>query len=37
LWDVGTKERLVLRNFKVWELGKCSMTLQVCSLHYMIQ
>ncbi|XP_062216167.1 protein TPR3-like isoform X2 [Phragmites australis] len=28
LWDVGTKERLVLRNFKVWELGKCSMALQ---------
>uniref|UniRef100_A0A453IHB3 CTLH domain-containing protein n=2 Tax=Aegilops tauschii subsp. strangulata TaxID=200361 RepID=A0A453IHB3_AEGTS len=28
LWDVGTKERLVVRNFKVWELGKCSMALQ---------
>ncbi|KAG1363245.1 protein TPR3 [Cocos nucifera] len=28
LWDVGTRERLVLRNFKVWELGACSMSLQ---------
>jgi len=28
LWDVGTKERLAVRNFKVWELGKCSMALQ---------
>ncbi|KAJ3695527.1 hypothetical protein LUZ60_000904 [Juncus effusus] len=28
LWDVGTSHRLVLRNFKVWELAKCSMTLQ---------
>ncbi|VAI07630.1 unnamed protein product [Triticum turgidum subsp. durum] len=28
LWDVGTKDRLVVRNFKVWELGKCSMALQ---------
>ncbi|XP_078150956.1 protein TPR3-like isoform X3 [Carex rostrata] len=28
LWDVGTRERLVLRNFKVWELSQCSMVLQ---------
>ncbi|CAL4921817.1 unnamed protein product [Urochloa decumbens] len=28
LWDVGTKDRLAVRNFKVWELSKCSMTLQ---------
>ncbi|XP_062210622.1 protein TPR3 isoform X2 [Phragmites australis] len=28
LWDVGTKDKLVVRNFKVWELGKCSMALQ---------
>ncbi|XP_073010395.1 protein TPR3 [Typha latifolia] len=28
LWDVGTRERLILRNFKVWELGQCSMTFQ---------
>ncbi|CAD6202940.1 unnamed protein product [Miscanthus lutarioriparius] len=28
LWDVGTKERLVVRNFKVWDLSKCTMALQ---------
>lgn len=32
LWDVGMRERLVLRNFKVWELSQCSMVLQVCIL-----
>ncbi|KAJ3677253.1 hypothetical protein LUZ60_002977 [Juncus effusus] len=28
LWDVGTRDKLVLRNFKVWELAQCSMALQ---------
>ncbi|XP_020270487.1 protein TPR3-like isoform X1 [Asparagus officinalis] len=28
LWDVGTRERLVQKNFKVWELGACSVPLQ---------
>ncbi|KAL5574531.1 hypothetical protein UlMin_016230 [Ulmus minor] len=28
LWEIGTKERLVLRNFKVWDLSQCSMPLQ---------
>ncbi|XP_066396114.1 protein TPR3 [Miscanthus floridulus] len=28
LWEVGTKERLVVRNFKVWDLNKCTMALQ---------
>ncbi|AQK53401.1 Topless-related protein 2 [Zea mays] len=28
LWDVGTKDRLVVRNFKVWDLSKCIMILQ---------
>ncbi|CAL9194584.1 protein TPR3-like [Musa acuminata AAA Group] len=28
LWDVGTRERLIHKNFKVWELGTCSMSLQ---------
>lgn len=37
LWDVGTKDKLVVKNFKVWELGKCSMALQVCSLQYVVQ
>ncbi|KAG6491169.1 hypothetical protein ZIOFF_052502 [Zingiber officinale] len=28
LWDVGTRERLVLKNFKVRDLGTCFMPLQ---------
>ncbi|CAL9763878.1 unnamed protein product [Musa acuminata subsp. burmannicoides] len=28
LWDVGSRERLILKNFKVWEIGSCSMSLQ---------
>ncbi|XP_077222242.1 protein TPR3-like [Tasmannia lanceolata] len=28
LWDVGSRERLVLKNFKVWDLGACSMPFQ---------
>ncbi|CAN1168178.1 Protein TOPLESS [Linum perenne] len=28
LWEVGSRERLVLRNFKVWDLSACSMPLQ---------
>ncbi|XVE89075.1 hypothetical protein DITRI_Ditri19aG0121100 [Diplodiscus trichospermus] len=28
IWEVGSRERLVSRNFKVWDLGACSMTLQ---------
>eukprot|EP00262_Sarcandra_glabra_P008600 TRINITY_DN2218_c0_g1_i2.p1 TRINITY_DN2218_c0_g1~~TRINITY_DN2218_c0_g1_i2.p1 ORF type:complete len:1146 (+),score=237.13 TRINITY_DN2218_c0_g1_i2:86-3439(+) len=28
LWEVGSRERLVLKNFKVWDLGSCSMPLQ---------
>ncbi|PON51665.1 Topless-like WD40 repeat containing protein [Parasponia andersonii] len=28
LWEVGSRERLVLRNFKVWDLSACSMALQ---------
>ena len=30
LWEVGSREKLVLKNFKVWNLGACSMPLQVC-------
>lgn len=29
IWELGTRERLAQRNFKVWELGSCSMPLQV--------
>ncbi|KAL6972859.1 Topless-related protein 4 [Sarracenia purpurea var. burkii] len=28
IWEVGSRERLAFRNFKVWDLGTCSMTLQ---------
>ncbi|KAK4771781.1 hypothetical protein SAY86_013556 [Trapa natans] len=28
LWEVGSKDRLLLRNFRVWDLNACSMTLQ---------
>ncbi|CAL5375594.1 unnamed protein product [Camellia sinensis] len=28
LWEVASRERLVLRNFKVWDLSACSMPLQ---------
>ncbi|XP_057828956.1 protein TPR3 isoform X1 [Cryptomeria japonica] len=28
LWDVGSRERLAHRNFKVWDLGVCTLTLQ---------
>lgn len=32
LWEVGSRERLMQKNFKVWDLSKCSMTLQVCHI-----
>ncbi|KAL6334754.1 hypothetical protein AAG906_021413 [Vitis piasezkii] len=28
LWEVGSKQKLVSRNFKVWDIGACSMPLQ---------
>ncbi|XP_051135029.1 topless-related protein 1-like isoform X2 [Andrographis paniculata] len=28
LWEVGSRERLVQKNFKVWELSACTMPLQ---------
>ncbi|KAG8379818.1 hypothetical protein BUALT_Bualt07G0129000 [Buddleja alternifolia] len=28
LWELSSGERLVSRNFKVWDLGTCTMTLQ---------
>lgn len=31
LWEVGSRERLVQKTFKVWDLSKCSMPLQVPS------
>ncbi|XP_024935003.2 protein TOPLESS isoform X1 [Ziziphus jujuba] len=32
LWEVGSRERLVLRNFKVWDLSVCSGSLQTALL-----
>lgn len=29
LWEVGSRERIAVKSFKVWELGACSMPLQV--------
>ncbi|KAJ4708228.1 Topless-related protein [Melia azedarach] len=28
LWEVGNRERIAVKNFKVWDLGSCSMPLQ---------
>ncbi|GLT74988.1 hypothetical protein SLA2020_467470 [Shorea laevis] len=28
LWEVGSRERLILKNFKVWDLTACTMLLQ---------
>ncbi|XP_034695954.1 protein TOPLESS-like [Vitis riparia] len=28
LWEVGSKQKLVSRTFKVWDIGACSMPLQ---------
>ena len=32
VWELGTREKLVQRNFKVWDLKSCSMPLQVGSV-----
>ncbi|KAK6941684.1 WD40 repeat [Dillenia turbinata] len=28
VWEIASRERLAIRNFKVWDLGACSMALQ---------
>ncbi|XP_019170022.1 PREDICTED: topless-related protein 4-like isoform X2 [Ipomoea nil] len=28
IWDVGSRERLAFRSFKVWDIAACSLTLQ---------
>ncbi|KAA8523000.1 hypothetical protein F0562_009423 [Nyssa sinensis] len=28
IWELGSRERLVIKNFKVWDLATCSMALQ---------
>lgn len=29
IWDLGSREKLVQKDFKVWDIGVCSMPLQV--------
>ncbi|KAL6002294.1 Protein TOPLESS-RELATED PROTEIN 2 [Asimina triloba] len=29
IWEVGSRERLVHKTFKVWEISSCSMTFQI--------
>lgn len=31
IWEVGSKERIAHKTFKVWDMGSCSMPLQVLS------
>lgn len=33
LWDVNSGEKLLSRNFMVWNTGACSMIFKVCPLH----
>uniref|UniRef100_A0A0C9S7I8 TSA: Wollemia nobilis Ref_Wollemi_Transcript_13460_4098 transcribed RNA sequence n=1 Tax=Wollemia nobilis TaxID=56998 RepID=A0A0C9S7I8_9CONI len=28
IWEVGSQERLAIKNFKVWDLGACTMPMQ---------
>lgn len=28
IWDVGSRDKLVFKNFKVWDIGVCSMPMQ---------
>ncbi|KAK1378485.1 hypothetical protein POM88_025229 [Heracleum sosnowskyi] len=28
VWEVGSRDKLAFKNFKVWDLGACSVTLQ---------
>lgn len=32
IWELGSREKLAHKNFKVWDLGTCSMPVQVCIL-----
>ncbi|KAI9083185.1 hypothetical protein K1719_034918 [Acacia pycnantha] len=34
VWDVGSRDRISLRNFKVWDLGACSMPLQASMANH---
>lgn len=34
IWELGGRERISHRSFKVWDLGQCSVALQVCVKLY---
>lgn len=36
LWKVSSGEKLLSRNFKVWDIGACSMKFKVCPLYYIL-
>ncbi|XP_022868457.1 protein TPR2-like [Olea europaea var. sylvestris] len=36
IWEVGSRERLALKNFKVWDISACSMPFQV-SIYLKLQ
>lgn len=29
IWELGSRERMANRSFKIWDLGQCSVGLQV--------
>lgn len=33
IWELGTRERLAHKSFKVWDIEACSATLQVNNLN----
>lgn len=30
IWEIASRERLVIRDFKIWDLGACTAILKVC-------
>lgn len=34
VWDVGTRERIVYKPFKVWDLSSSSMSFRVMFLYH---
>lgn len=30
IWELGSRERIANRSFKIWDLLQCSVALQVC-------
>lgn len=36
IWEVGSRERLALKTFKVWDITTCSMPFQVSTVGYVM-